>query len=260
MKTLRTFREKLSQGKPVYGPFMKTGDAAFVECAGHAGFDFAILDMEHGPVDFFTLQNLIRGAEVAGLLPVVRTCDSSETAVSKALDLGAKGVQVPQIQSADEARAVVRAAKYFPAGERGVCRFVRAADYSSTPRGTYFAEANEALVILQVEGKQVLNKLDEILDVEGLDILFVGPYDLSQSIGVPGQVSHPAVVEAIGKIAERAREVGVVTGVFCDTPEAAVLWRSAGIRYLSYSVDVGIFTDACRSIVGQLQNDKQNPA
>jgi 4-hydroxy-2-oxoheptanedioate aldolase len=251
---LNVFKDKLKKGKPVYGPFMKTGDAAFVECAGHAGFDFVILDMEHGPVDFFNLQNLIRGAEASGILPVVRTYDSSETAVGKALDLGAKGVQVPQIQSVEEAKAVVKAARYFPKGERGVCRFVRAAAYSSTPRNVYFEQANEALVILQVEGKQVLNKLDEILTVEGLDVLFIGTYDLSQSLGVPGQVSHPSVVDAIRRIAEQAKQAGAVTGVFCDTFEAAALWRNAGIQYLSYSVDVGIFTDACKYTVHQLKS------
>lgn len=235
---------------------MKTADAAFVECAGHAGFDFVILDMEHGPVSFSELQHLIRGAEAAGAVPVVRTGDASEVAISKALDLGAKGVQVPQIQSASEAKAVVKAAKYFPQGERGVCRFVRAAGYSSTPRGEYFAQANEALIILQVEGVQVLNQLDSILSVEGLDILFIGPYDLSQSLGVPGQVAHPSVIETITGITRQAKKAGVVTGVFCDTLEAAALWRSAGIQYLSYSVDVGVFTDACRNIIANLKKQK----
>ncbi|MDR2286036.1 MAG: aldolase [Prevotellaceae bacterium] len=253
MKVLRAFKDKLAKGKSVYGPFMKTVDPAFVECAGHAGFDFVILDMEHGPASFPDLQNLIRGAEAAGVLPVVRTYDSSETAISKALDLGAKGVQIPQIQSADEAREVVKAAKYFPKGERGVCRFVRAANYSSTPRNEYFELANEALIILQVEGKQVLHKLDSILGVEGLDILFIGPYDLSQSLGVPGQVSHPSVIDAITNITEQAKKAGVVTGVFCDTFEAAALWRGAGIQYLSYSVDVGIFTEACSNIITNLK-------
>ncbi|MDR1675830.1 MAG: aldolase [Tannerella sp.] len=253
METLQAFKDKLAKGEPVYGPFMKTVDAALVECAGHAGFDFVILDMEHGPAGFSDLQHLIRGAEAAGVLPVVRTCDSSETAIGKALDLGAKGVQIPQIQSADQAKAVVKAARYFPKGERGVCRFVRAANYSSTPSGEYFERANEALIILQVEGKQALNRLDGILGVEGADILFVGPYDLSQSLGVPGQVSHPSVVEAVQNITEQAKKAGAVTGVFCDTFEAAALWRSAGIQYLSYSVDVGIFTESCRSIVSNLK-------
>ncbi len=91
---------------------------------------------------FQNLQNLIRAAEVADIIPIVRTYDSSETAISKALDLGAKGIQVPQIQSVEEAENVVKAAKYFPKGQRGVCRFVRAANYSSTPRNEYFEKAN----------------------------------------------------------------------------------------------------------------------
>lgn len=253
MKTLRTFKDKLAKGQSLYGPFMKTGDAAFVESAGHAGFDFAILDMEHGPVDFFHLQHLIRAAETSGILPVVRTSDSSETAIGKALDLGAKGIQVPQIRSAKAAREAVRAARYFPEGERGVCRFVRAANYSSTPRNEYFESANEALLILQVEGRQALNELDGILAVKGLDILFIGPYDLSQSLGVPGQVSHPSVIAVIKDITEQAKKAGTVTGIFCDTVEAVVLWRSLGIQYLSCSVDVGIFTEACRDIVNKIK-------
>lgn len=250
---LNNFKGRLARGEAVYGPFMKSLDGAFVECTGCAGFDFAILDMEHGPAGFPQMQELIRAATVANLLPIVRTHDASESAISKALDLGAGGVQVPQIQSAEEARAVVRAAKYFPKGERGVCRFVRAARYSSMPRNEYFSRANEALVIPQVEGRRGLDALDEILGVEGLDILFIGPYDLSQSLGVPGDVSNPVVVNAIRDITARAKKRGVVTGVFADTPEAAARWREAGIQYLSYSVDVGIYTEACRGILQSIK-------
>jgi 4-hydroxy-2-oxoheptanedioate aldolase len=249
MSALDSFKARLAAGETVYGPFMKALDASFMEITGYAGFDFAILDMEHGPASHADMQNLIRGAALGGLVPIVRVADSSESSISKALDLGADGVQVPQIQSAAEARAVVKAAKYFPRGERGVCRFVRAAKYSSIPRNEYFAKANEALVILQVEGAKGLENLDEIMAVDGLDILFIGPYDLSQSLGVPGDVANPIVVEAIKDISSRAKKAGVVTGVFADVPEAALRWRAAGIQYLSYSVDVGIYTEACRSIL-----------
>jgi 4-hydroxy-2-oxoheptanedioate aldolase len=250
---IHSFREKLAAGGAVYGPFMKALDASFMEITGHAGFDFAILDMEHGPAGFAEMQGLIRGAEIGGLASFVRTPGSSESAIGKALDLGASGVQVPQIQSADEARAVVRAAKYFPRGERGVCRFVRAANYSSTPRTDYFAQANEALVILQVEGQKGLDALDGILAVEGFDILFIGPYDLSQSLGVPGDVANPKVVAAIKEITDRARKAGVVTGVFADTFEAAKRWRAAGIQYISYSTDVGIYSEACKNILAAIK-------
>lgn len=255
MNVLHIFKEKLAEGKAVYGPFMKAMDAAFVECSGYAGFDFVILDMEHGPAGFSGLQHLIRAAEVSGILPVVRTYDSSEVAIGRVLDLGAKGIQVPQVRSASEAREVVKAARFFPDGERGVCRFVRAAHYSAIPQEEYFRKANQSLVILQIEGVQAINELDEILQVEGFDILFVGPYDLSQSLGVPGQVSHTLVIKAIESITEKAHAAGVVLGVFCDTPESAALWRKAGIQYLSYSVDVGIYTEACMSIIHKLKQE-----
>lgn len=252
--SLDKFKQKLLNDDFVIGPFMKTGDPAFVEAAGHAGFDFAILDMEHGPANITDMQNLIRAAEVSGILPIVRVPDISEEAIGKPLDIGAKGVQIPQVTSAEEAEQAVAFAKFFPMGERGVCRFVRAAKYTHTERGEYFDNANQNLVILQLEGKEALLNLDDILKVEGVDIIFIGPYDLSQSLGVPGQVTHPRVIEEMTKIVIRAREAGMVVGTFVDTMEDTKRWKDAGVQYLSYSVDVGLFYDKCRDIVDSIEN------
>lgn len=242
-----SFREKIKAG-PVIGPFMKTGDPAFVEAAGYAGCDFAILDMEHGPVSLQEMQNNVRAAQAAGILPVIRVPALSETAVSQALDIGAAGVQIPQIRTAEDARAAVRAARYFPKGERGVCRFVRAAYYSAMERSAYFEEANRALVIIQLEGQEAVGNLDEIMRVEGVDILFIGPYDLSQSLGLPGQTTHPRVLAQMKEIVSRARAKGITVGTFADSGDTMRLWLEADVRYLSYSVDVGIFTEACAGI------------
>jgi 4-hydroxy-2-oxoheptanedioate aldolase len=228
---------------------MKTGDPAFIEIAGYAGFDFVIIDMEHGPVSFENLQNLIRAATIAGAVPIVRSSDSREISIARALDVGAMGVQIPQIQTAAEAGLCIRAAKFFPLGERGVCRFVRAAGYSSTQQNDYFVNANNALVILQLEGKKALEKLDEILDVEGMDIIFIGPYDLSQSLGYPGLVNHREVVKKMQLIVDNARKRGVTVGTFTDTLDAVKMWKDAGVQYISYSVDVGIFMEACKDLI-----------
>jgi 4-hydroxy-2-oxoheptanedioate aldolase len=252
---LNTFKKKIRDGKFVFGPFMKTLDPAFIEIAGYAGFDFVILDMEHGPASFENIQDLVRAAIITGTVPIVRTSDSSETSISKALDIGAYGVQVPQIQSADEARSCVKAAKFFPLGQRGVCRFVRAAGYSSVPREEYFSAANNTLVILQLEGKKAIDNLNEIMDVSGIDILFIGPYDLSQSLGYPGEVNHPEVIREMKKIVENARKKKVVVGTFTDTMESAKMWKEAGIQYISYSVDVGIFMDACVNAINILKKN-----
>jgi len=245
---VNVFRKKLSN-EGVLGIFMKTSDPAFVEAAGYAGMDFVILDMEHGPVGLESMQNNIRAAQLAGALPIIRTNSLSETAISQALDVGAVGVQIPQVCTAEQAKLAVKFAKYHPIGERGVCRFVRAAKYSATPREQFFSSSNEnTIIIVQLEGASGIEKLDEILAVKGIDILFIGPYDLSQSFGLPGQISHPTVVTAMKNIVERARKHNVITGVFADTPEMLAVWRDSGVRYLSYSVDVGIFHDACASI------------
>ena len=253
MEILNTFKKRLNERKPVYGLFMKSTDPAFIEVAGYSGFDFVILDMEHGPASFSELQNLIRAALLANIIPIVRTSDSTEVSIAKPLDLGALGVQIPQVTSRKMAEACIKAARFFPKGERGVCRFVRAANYSSLPREDYFRKANEILIIIQLEGKEAILDIDNILKVEGIDIIFIGPYDLSQSLGVPGQVSHPLVIEAMNDIVKRACSLGIVVGTFTDTLQSAEMWKKAGVQYISYSVDVGIFTSACSQLVKELK-------
>jgi len=245
-------RERLAKGEVVYGLFCKTTAPEFIECAGLAGFDFCILDMEHGPVGFETVQQLIRAAEASGIAPIVRTADASEGAVAHPLDLNAAGVQVPQVNSLAAAEGVVAAAKYAPQGARGVCRFVRAADFSAMDRAAYFPKANKALVILQLEGTAI-NAYREIVALPGVDVFFIGPYDLSQSLGKPGQVDDPDVQAKIREIIALARAQGKAVGIFADTPAQAKRWVEAGVQYIAYSVDVGIFTDACRHLVTTLR-------
>lgn len=254
MKIIQEFKRKLIDGEAVFGPFMKTSDAAFVEIAGHAGFDFVILDMEHAPFTYANLQNLVMAAELSGTLPIIRAQNSSDIFISKALDIGALGVQVPHITNAAEAESCISAAKFYPAGQRGMDPFVRAASYSSVPRDKYFSQANETLVILQLEGKEAIDNLDEIMNVDGIDILFIGPYDLSQSMGVPGQVNHPSVIGHMESIVNQAKERGIVVGTFTDTLDSARMWKDAGIQYISYGLDVLIFTDACKDLLKQLHS------
>jgi 4-hydroxy-2-oxoheptanedioate aldolase len=237
----------------VLGPFMKTSDPAFVEIAGFAGFDFVILDMEHGPTGLQQMQNLIRAARVADIVPVIRTRDQSPESVSQALDIGAQAVQIPQVTTAAEAEAILRSARFYPRGERGVCRFVRAAGYSSVNRNDYFRQANETLIILQIEGMEGLKNFDAILKVPGIDILFVGPYDLSQSMGIPGETDHPQLIAAIRELVHKAQQAGKHVGIFADTPSGAKRWKDAGVHDLSYSVDVGLFYAVCESTVNELR-------
>ncbi len=250
-KRIRDFRRALPGG--ALGLFMKSADPMFIETAGYAGLDFAIIDMEHGPLNPHVAQNLVRAAYCGGILPIVRVPNSDAEGIGKALDIGAAGVQVPQVRTAAEARAVVRAARFAPLGQRGLCRFVRAAQYSCKDRAAYLQEADEALVIVQLEGVEAADNAEEILQVPGIDVLFIGPYDLSQSLGVPGQVRHPLVEEKMAEISRKCVQSGLCVGTFADTADMAQKWRAAGVSYLAYSVDAGLFAEKCREVRLQIE-------
>ncbi|MBT3272879.1 MAG: aldolase [Spirochaetales bacterium] len=249
---IQVFRDKIQTGF-VVGPFAKTSDPGFIEVFGHAGFDFVILDLEHGPNSVQTVQNLIRAAECSAILPVIRTKENYLNTIGEVLDLGAGGIQVPQIVDRKSAEQVIEHAKFSPDGMRGVCRFVRAADYSVMDRNEYFKAANTAITIVQLEGSEAVANLESILAVDGIDIVFIGPYDLSQSLGVPGQVDHPKVVTEMRKIVEVCKTRKIYTGTFVDTQADAERWIEAGVKYISYSVDKGLMADQCRSVISSLR-------
>ena len=249
---IRNFRQKLKDDF-VLGVFSKTSDPAFIEIMGHSGIDFVIIDLEHSSNSVQTVQNLIRAAEVAKIFPVVRVKEDNSSIIGEVLDIGAGGIQVPQINDSEMAEEIIRLSRFSPEGMRGVCRFVRAADYSSMDRFRYFKVSNEAVIILQLEGEEAIRNIDGILDVPGADIIFVGPYDLSQSLGVPGEIDHPVVVEKMKEIVEKSIQKGAAVGTFVDTIENAEKWRELGVKYISYSVDVGIFYEKCVEIVQKIR-------
>lgn len=244
---IRSFRQKLSDGH-AKGIFAKSTDPAFIESAGYAGLDFSILDMEHGPADFKTIENLVRATERTTMLPVVRTAANEPSMISKALDTGALGVQVPNIGSVEEAKKAIKAARFAPRGMRGVCRFVRAAEYGNAERNEYFKESNESILILMVEGQQGLDDIDEILALPDFDILFIGPYDLSQSMGISGDIYNDKILNTLASIAKKAEKQSKYVGTFYDDPSRKEWFLSSGLKFLAYSVDTEIFRNACSTI------------
>ena len=247
-------KEVLKEAKNVFGPFMKLTDPAVVEIMGFAGFDFVIIDAEHGPISMQNAQNMIRAAESVNITPIIRVGSNDEALILRALDIGAQGIEIPQINSKPDAVRVVKSVKYSPQGERGVCRYVRAANYSSMDKFKYFKSANkETMIIAHIEGVEGINNLDEILSVSGIDVIFIGPYDLSQSLGIPGQVNDPLVVEKMKEVVLKCMQNKVAVGTFADDVETAKSWVSLGVQYMSFSVDVGILYNASKNIVGKLK-------
>ncbi len=252
-KLLQAFKTKIQAG-PVFGAFSKASDPGIIEVMGHGGFDFVIIDLEHGPNTIETVQNLIRAAEISGILPLIRVPEDNDEMIGKSLDVGAYGVQVPQITDPDTVNRVIKTARFYPEGARGLCRYVRAGGYSSMDKNDYFREANKSIIVIQLEGKAALDNLDEILEVEGFDIVFVGPYDLSQSLGVPGEIEHPTVISTIREIVAACLAKGISVGTFTDTPKQAAMWTDQGIKYIANAVDMGIFYNAVSELVSELKS------
>lgn len=253
MRTTR-LREKLSRGGPVIGPFCNFTDPQAVEVIGLAGFDFCILDHEHGRIGVKQMEDLVRAAEVSGTSAVIRVSEVNASRITTALDTGAEAVQVPNLATADHARTAVRSARYFePGGERGTSPYNRGANYNIG--GAFDARKldEEQILIIQVEGEQGLANLDAILDVPGYDGIFLGPNDIARSLGLAGQMAHPRVVAAVEKAAARIREKGLFAGTFCATVEQAHQWMRLGVQYISIDTDVHIFAETCCDMVGRLR-------
>ena len=247
-------KRTLNEGKVAFGPFMKFTDPAAVEIMGFAGFDFVIIDAEHGPISMENAQNMIRAAESVNITPIIRVGSNDEVLILRALDIGAQGIEIPQINSRSDAVRAVKSVKYSPQGERGVCRYVRAANYSSMDKFKYFESANkETMIIAHIEGVEGINNLDEILSVSGIDVIFIGPYDLSQSLGIPGQVNNSLVVEKMKEVVLKCKQNKVAVGTFADDVETAKSWVSLGVQYMSFSVDVGMLYDISKTIIKELK-------
>jgi 4-hydroxy-2-oxoheptanedioate aldolase len=229
-------REALASSTTVYGTWVQTPSPEVVEIIGWSGWDFVILDLEHGPYGAETLPHLIRAAEAAGTAPLVRVPQSAPHDVGKALDLGAAGIVTPGVTSANAGESVVRMTRFPPRGTRGATPSTRQLRYSAIPFPTLTAEgAAQPVMVLQVEARLATTDLGSILGVDGLSVIFIGPYDLSLSLGLPGQFDHPTVREAISEIVARAAERNVAVGIWVPDPPAAKFWVQQGVRFITVS-------------------------
>lgn len=246
-------REKIAPGDTVKGVFVVTGTPANVEILGYAGFDFVVLDTEHAPNDIAEIEHLVRAAQVSGITAIVRVSKNDPALILRALDAGATGVLVPQVNSAGEARQAVQAAKYAPLGNRGIAGMVRAARYGFTPLSEYVSAANRrTLVIVQAEDKRAVENLDEILAVEGVDGVFVGPTDLSQSLGLAGQFDHPEVKGVLESVIQKIADTDKFAGMFCAGAQDAKRWQDLGAKMLAIGSDTLLLGQAARGLMSEL--------
>jgi len=201
-------KEKIARGELAIGTYVNLADPAIVEIIGLAGFDAAFIDMEHTAFDFNLIQEMIRGCEIAGICSLVRVPDNNPKTILRILEMGAQGIQVPHITGKDDALAAVKAVRYAPLGERGMGGPTRASRYGTVSLPEHINNSNSEIILaVMVEDTAAINQLEQIATLDGLDLIAIGPSDLSQALGVSGK-DDPLLKTTIEKIADVIRKAG----------------------------------------------------
>ncbi len=207
-------KAKLFAGEPVFGVSMMIPSPQIVEMIGRLGFDWILIDCEHGTISLETVEILAMAAEASGITPIARPKTKDPDDILKVMDRGVMGVQVPHVNTAEDARQVVEAVKYHPLGKRGMAAGTRPADYGFGESMDRYVETSnrETLVCVQLEEEEAIQNADGILGVDHVDVFFIGPSDLSQSMGYPGNPKAPPVQEAIANTLEKIIAAGKIPG------------------------------------------------
>lgn len=237
---MKWIRKKTLEGKVLGGVFLNLGSTMTAEIAGNAGLDWVLMDMEHGPGDHQVLLAQLQAVESTPAAALVRIAWNELPRFKRTLDLGPSGIMIPWINGPDEARQAVSSMRYPPQGTRGVAGSPRAAGFSRNFK-QYFQEANENLLtVVQIETQEAVSNVEAIAAVEGVDVLFIGPLDLSVSLGMVGDFEHPDFRSALQKVASAARKAGKAAGILLRGPEDLERAVSEGFTFLGIGSDGGL--------------------
>jgi 4-hydroxy-2-oxoheptanedioate aldolase len=249
-------KAKLESGKNVVGTFFEIGGTAAIECLGLTGLDFMVIDTEHGPFDVESAMEYIRVAELHGITPLVRTKNHQRASILKMLDVGAKGLIIPNIHTIEEVKEIVEYGKYAPVGNRGFF-MGRTAGYGyniiAKDVPGYFNTCNrETMLIPQCETVGCLENIETIAAMAGVDGIFVGPFDLSISMGIPAQFDHPDFKAALKRIVNACKAAGVPAFIFAGNADGAKVHFANGFEGVAINTDASVYIQAYKSILDDL--------
>jgi 2-keto-3-deoxy-L-rhamnonate aldolase RhmA len=242
-----------AKGHPPLGTWVMSASPIVAEAIGCAGFDWAVVDMEHTPIDLMDAVHLLQATAGTPMLPVLRVPWNDTVTVKRVLDAGAKTVLFPFVQNADEARRAVAATRYPPEGVRGMAGMSRGSRFGTIPN--FFNVANQQIsVIVQLETPSAMDQLEAIAAVEGVDAIFLGPADLSGAMGHVGDLTHPEVMDVMVKGVQRCHAVGKPVGTVGGTVEVVRQYRAAGFDYVAIASDLGLMMRAAQDAVTALKS------
>lgn len=247
-----SFTQRVRAGQRLLGSFAFLPSPGVVEILGHAGMDFVIIDQEHSPKNWDMVENMVRAAEVCGIAALIRVARIEEKEILQALEVGAVGIMVPFVETADEVRRAASALRYAPEGTRGTCTQTRAAGYSvNRSRFVEFARDcnRELLLIGLIESRKGVDNIEEIVAVpNGLDVVFIGRSDLASDLGKPGQSGDPLVEAAAKKILAAALASGTQVGLAQYAPAECATWAARGCSFFAFPSESGVLYDAVSSL------------
>ncbi|MDR9469393.1 4-hydroxy-2-oxoheptanedioate aldolase [Marinospirillum sp.] len=249
------FKQGLATGKPQYGLWLGLPDNSAAEIAAVAGFDWLLIDGEHAPFDLRTILAHLQAIAPYDVAPIVRCVEGDTALIKQLLDIGVQTLLVPMVETAEQAEHLVKAVRYPPQGIRGLgTSLARAARWGQVPG--YLKKANDEIcLIVQVETASALENLDAILQVEGVDGVFIGPSDLSASMGYIGDAGNPAVVTAINQGLNKIRAAGKYAGLLCLDPSLAQSYVQEGANFVGVGVDTMILAQETRKLAQRFKQD-----
>jgi 4-hydroxy-2-oxoheptanedioate aldolase len=246
-------REKLQRGEPVLGLMMLSADPHIVGITAATGFDFVMFDLEHTSLSYERLERLVHAADAAGITPMTRVSSGQRSDILRALETGVRGLMVPMVESAADAANAARFARYAPAGERGAYFLSYPSAYGRGSMQEHAAASNDSLLLIaQIETAAGVESAAAIAATPGIDVVFVGPGDLSQSLGVPGELEHERVLGATQSVLDAARAAGKWGGVI--GPENAARWMTQGAPFVIWHQEMTVFKQALAAVVETAQS------
>lgn len=251
---MNPFRQLLKSagGHAPLGTWLMSASPIVAEAIGCAGFEWAVLDMEHTPLDLMDVVHVLQAVGNTKMVPVLRVPWNDAVIVKRVLDAGAHTLLFPFVQNADEARRAVAATRYAPEGVRGVAGMSRASRFGTLP--DYAKTASQGIgVVVQLETRAALAELEAIAAVPGVDALFLGPADLAASLGHLGQPAHPAVMGLMADAARRCKALGKPVGTVGATPDLVVQYRAAGFDFVAVASDLGLLMGGAQAVVKALR-------
>lgn len=251
---MKNLKQRIQKGETLTGTFLSLGDSVVSEMTGQAGFDFVIIDLEHGVGNEQDTLHQLQAMEAGTAAAVVRVESYERQRVHRVLDMGAEGIMFPRIKTLDEARQAIAALYYPPGGVRGVAKLVRASGYGQNFNPYLSLQKQDIVGIIQVETEEILNCLDQVAALDGVDVLFTGPMDLSMALGIFGDFGHPLFVEALKATAEAARKAGKASGILLPSTDYLPSWHKMGYRFFTGGGDLGFISAGARNMVKSLKD------